>query len=215
MTSRRRIIFLCGEAEGEAFREHVESISPGFETQWVGTAASLDFATKQDTERTRLISFLTDVIVPGEIIERLGLTPYNIHPGSPEFPGAHGLNFAIFEEATSYGVTVHEMTPSVDTGPIVLTERFPLPPGSDLLTFGDQVFRHAISLADRVICHAVETDDPLPRAPDLWSGPQRTKAKFTALLTSADYLLPHDRERLARAAGPHLKRYQKAHRSYG
>ncbi|MEM9839899.1 MAG: formyltransferase family protein [Pseudomonadota bacterium] len=215
MTNKRRIIFLCGEAEGDAFRTHVAEIAPEVETQWVASVASLDFATRRDGERTRLISFLTDVIVPARILERLGPTPYNIHPGSPDYPGAHGLSFAIYEEAEVFGVTVHEMAASVDTGAIVRADRFPLPSEAELLQFGSEVYAHAVQAAAKVIEHAVRTDDLLPHARESWASRQCTRAKLNALLTSADYLLPADRARLRRACGPHWDKHMRAQASHG
>jgi len=215
MTDPRRIIFLCGEAEGEAFREHVERLMPGFETQWVSSVSSLDFATRQASERTRLISFLTSVIVPDYILERLGPTPYNVHPGSPEYPGAHGLTFAIYEGSHSFGVTAHEMTKSVDAGPIVLVDRFSLPQDAELVSFGNEVYARAIAIVDMLIRHALQSDEPMPHRHDRWAPPQCTWARLNTLMESADYLVPNDRARLERACGPHLDQYREAQRSHG
>ncbi|NRA29275.1 MAG: hypothetical protein HRU11_03355 [Parvularculaceae bacterium] len=215
MTDPRRIIFLCGEAEGEAFREHVETLAPGFETQWVSTVSSLDFTTRQASERTRLISFLTDVIVPEDIINRLGLVPYNVHPGSPEYPGAHGLSFAIYEGSHNFGITAHEMATKVDTGAIVLVDRFSLPQDAHLLSFGNEVYARAVAVVDMVIRHCLETDDPMPHRHERWAPPQCTWARLNTLMSSAQYLTPNDRDRLERACGPHLERYQRAQRRHG
>lgn len=215
MSAPRRIIFLCGEAEGDAFRRHVAELAPEVETLWVASRASLDFATRRGGERTRLISFLTDVIVPRTILARLGPMSYNVHPGSPEYPGAHGLSFAIFEGATTFGVTAHEMVAKVDAGPIVLADRFALPPDAELLKFGNDVYARAVRVVAHLINHAIRTDAPLPRAREAWAKRQCTRAKLNALLTSADYLLPADHARLRRACGPHLEKYKRAQASHG
>lgn len=205
MSADRRILFLCGEAEGNAFRRHVEALAPGLETQWVASRAGLDFATRRGASRTRLISFLTDVIVPPEIIARLGPKPYNIHPGSPDYPGAHGLSFAIFERARTFGVTAHEMTPRVDAGPIVHVSRFALPSDAELVSFGNEVYARAVDVVDLLIRHAVASDGPMVPTGETWSRRQCSRARMDALLASADYLLPEDRARLERACGPHLE----------
>ncbi|MEM1381393.1 MAG: hypothetical protein AAGH41_12295 [Pseudomonadota bacterium] len=210
MTAPRRIIFLCGEAEGDAFRQHVSALAPEVETQWVASASSLDFATRYNTEKTRLISFLTDVIVSEDILNRLGPTPYNVHPGSPDYPGAHGLSFAIFEQSPTFGVTAHEMTARIDDGPIVLVDRFALPRDAELISFGNEVYARAVAVVDMIIRHAVASDAPLPHQRERWAKRQCTRAKLKALLTSADYLLEGDRERLVRACGPHFEKHQRA-----
>ncbi|MEM9809753.1 MAG: formyltransferase family protein [Pseudomonadota bacterium] len=202
MSMNRRIVFLCGEEEGKAFREHARSLAPDLETLWVSDAEGLEIATSCGAERTRLISFLTEVIVPQSILERLGPTPYNIHPGSPDYPGAHGLSFAIFEGARKFGVTAHEMTARVDTGAIVIADLFDLPVDAEALRFGDEVYARAVSVIDRVIRHCVATDLPMRRSGDHWSARQCTKRRLEALLTSSAHLLPTDIARLERALGP-------------
>lgn len=200
----RRLIFLCGQKEGLAFRQHAESLAPGIETLWVDNAESLDVVTEENAERARLLSFLTDIIVPRHILRRLGPVPYNVHPGSPEYPGAHGINFAIWEGARQFGVTAHEMTAAVDTGAIVLTDRFDLPCNADALNFGDKVYARAVKVMDKVIRHCVESDSPMPLAEQRWSPRQCTKRRLNKLVDAAPTLLPQDFSRLKRALGPDL-----------
>lgn len=216
MTFERRIIFLCGEEEGEAFRSHVARFAPQLETVWVSSVASLDFATRSGGHRTRLISFLTSVIVPETILKRLRPTPINIHPGPPEYPGAHGLAFAIFNEARTFGVTVHEMTARVDDGPILMVDRFSLPPDAELVSFGNDVYARAVAMADHVIQHCIHSDGPMPRARnEVWADNHCTSKRLERLLAAAPSLLPADLERLRRACGPHLDEFRKAQRRNG
>lgn len=215
MSYDRRIIFLCGEAEGDAFRSHVAKMAPGLETLWVSSIPALDFATRSGGHRTRLITFLTDVIVPGKILERLRPKPYNIHPGPPEYPGAHGLVFALFDQAREFGVTAHEMTARVDDGPIVMVDRFHLPNDAELVSFGNEVYARAVAIADHIIRHCVETDKALPVRNEFWSDNHCTSKRLKSLLTASDYLMPEDLKRLERAAGPHLDEHRRAKRRHG
>ena len=50
----------------------------------------------------------------------------NFHPGPPEYPGIGCTNFAIYDAASTFGVTCHHMNPKVDTGNMVSVKRFPL-----------------------------------------------------------------------------------------
>lgn len=72
-----------------------------------------------------LIAFCTGEIVPPEA---LGLFDhaFNFHGGPPEYPGRDPHHWAIWDGAAEFGVTVHRMTESVDAGPIVYVERFPI-----------------------------------------------------------------------------------------
>ncbi len=52
----------------------------------------------------------------------------NIHPAYlPEFPGAHGILDAWNAGVKETGVTVHYVDEGVDTGPVILQERVPVP----------------------------------------------------------------------------------------
>ncbi|MEE4208744.1 MAG: hypothetical protein V2I43_05715 [Parvularcula sp.] len=209
--TNRRIILLCGETEGDAFRTHLMRLNPEVEVIWVSSAAALDLATRQDCSRTRLISFLTNVIVPRTILARLGPVPYNIHPASPDYPGAHGLSFAIFEDASRFGVTAHEMTAKVDAGPIVMVDWFSLPCDAELVPFGNDVYARAIGVFDMVARHCLMSDEPLPAMNERWASRMCTKKRFRELMSAERYLLPGDQERLRRACGPHLKGIARRH----
>jgi hypothetical protein len=216
MSFDRRLIFLCGEAEGEAFRAHVQKLDPTLKTVWVSSVSGLDLVTRSGGHRTRLVTFLTDVIVPAEILARLRPKPINIHPGPPEYPGAHGLTFAIFNGASHYGVTVHEMTARVDDGPILMVDRFPLPRDAELVSFGNEVYARAVAMADHVIHHCVRTDGPMAHARgEAWSKHHCTKRRLKALLTAQDYLKGEDSVRLKRAAGPFLEKPERAATGHG
>lgn len=216
MSFDRRLVFLCGEAEGEAFRGHVARFAPNLETIWCSSVSGLDFATRGGGHRTRLISFLTDHIVPGKILDRLRPQPINIHPGPPEYPGAHGLSFAIFDGAPTYGVTVHEMAEKVDDGPILMVDRFALPSDADLVPFGNDVYARAVAMADHVIQHCIQTDGPMPLARvEQWADNHCTRKRLKTLMTASAYLTPTDRKRLRRACGPLLTDHVRAASHHG
>ena len=81
-----------------------------------------------DLAGTRLISMLTDVIVPENILSGLDGPAYNFHPGPPEYPGSHAASFAVYYDADGFGVTLHEMAAQVDSGPIIEVRRYDMPP---------------------------------------------------------------------------------------
>lgn len=77
----------------------------------------------------RLVSFFSDVVVPRPYLDAMSLTPVNIHPGPPEYPGKRALEFARRDGVARYGVTAHVMTLPVDSGAILAVLRFPLADG--------------------------------------------------------------------------------------
>ena len=121
-----RILLLTGDIEAPHLTEFLQAHNPSLVVEWTPTASALRDAVENMTAGTRLISMLTDVIVPADILSSLPGPSYNFHPGPPAYPGSHAAGFAIYEEATDFGVTLHEMAPNVDSGAIVEVRRFPI-----------------------------------------------------------------------------------------
>ena len=71
-----------------------------------------------------IISYLSPWIIDGSILKKTTLYNINFHPGPPEYPGTGCYNFALFDNAKSYGVTAHLMNAKVDTGKIIEVKRF-------------------------------------------------------------------------------------------
>ena len=78
----------------------------------------------------RLIAFCAGIVVPADLLSDLSGPAYNFHPGSPEFPGSCSASFAIYAGAARFAATAHEMRAAVDSGPIVATSWFDVPPAS-------------------------------------------------------------------------------------
>ena len=72
-----------------------------------------------------ILSFLSPWIVPAELLERAEIA-LNWHPGSADYPGIGCYNFALYEEAASFGATCHRMAARVDTGEIIEERLFPV-----------------------------------------------------------------------------------------
>src|SRR4051794_26217032 len=66
-----------------------------------------------------IVSYLSRWVVPDEVLRKAKVAAINFHPASPDYPGIGCNNFALYDEATQYGVTCHHMAPTVDTGAII------------------------------------------------------------------------------------------------
>ncbi|RYY71917.1 MAG: hypothetical protein EOO13_01390 [Chitinophagaceae bacterium] len=73
-----------------------------------------------------IISYLSQWIIPAEILANARIGALNLHPGSPEYPGIGCTNFAIYNKEKEFGITCHYMLPKVDSGAIVKVSRFPI-----------------------------------------------------------------------------------------
>jgi methionyl-tRNA formyltransferase len=73
-----------------------------------------------------VISYISPWIVPAQVLMNAGIAAVNFHPGPPEYPGIGCTNFALYNGAKDFGITVHHMNEKVDSGRIIAVERFPV-----------------------------------------------------------------------------------------
>src|SRR5215467_13519659 len=64
-----------------------------------------------------ILSFLNPCILEPWLLERA--PAYNVHPGTPDFPGRDPWHFARYEGRREIGATLHRMTARVDAGEIL------------------------------------------------------------------------------------------------
>ena len=200
----RTLVLLTGEQERPHFETFMKRQNPALDVVSCTSLKELSCVVEQRAGRVRLIAFLTDVIVPKSILKQLIFTPYNIHPGPPEYPGSHPESFAIWDSAHRYGVTAHEMTERVDEGPIVLLDTFDMPALPERGILADQTYARAVNLFSVLEAHCAAHDSDLPRLPVSWCGLKRTKADFQRLCRPPAGLLPTEQDRLTRACGEAL-----------
>ncbi len=73
-----------------------------------------------------IFCFRSLFILPKYLIDRAKIAAVNFHPAPVEYPGSGCLNFALYDNASQYGVTAHLMNEKVDNGAILKCERFPI-----------------------------------------------------------------------------------------
>tara|TARA_B100001093_G_scaffold496631_1_gene542573 strand:+ start:68 stop:772 length:705 start_codon:yes stop_codon:yes gene_type:complete len=73
-----------------------------------------------------ILCFRSLFILPEILLDRATIAAINFHPAPPEYPGSGCVNFALYENATEYGVTAHIMNEKVDNGEILEVRRFPI-----------------------------------------------------------------------------------------
>ncbi len=203
---RRRIIILKGRDEIPVLRQLLLDRNPDLDVAVVHGLADLTTTIDRCNGDTRLIAFMTATIVPQELLSRLKMTPYNIHPGPPEYPGSHPESFAIWQEARTYGVTAHEMTARVDAGPIVAVYRFPMPPMPEYMELAGLTLRSAIGVYAFVAAFCAATDDSLPRMEEQWACEKTTRKQFQALCQTLVPASSDEAARLTRACGSNFVR---------
>ena len=93
-----------------------------------------------------VISYLSPWIIPKLILDKTKLWNINFHPGSLDYPGIGCFNFAIYDQAKTYGVTAHLMDEKVDRGKIVGIKEFPLEKEDSVLTLAEKSYETMIVL---------------------------------------------------------------------
>jgi methionyl-tRNA formyltransferase len=127
------VILLTGSAEHVALAAALHGHRPQLIIHCATTPEDLAALEPASLSRARLIAFATPVIVPPHVLDTLGYGAYNFHPGPPQYPGWAPAHFALYEQASEFGATVHAMAERVDSGPIVDAALFPIPPGIGVL----------------------------------------------------------------------------------
>ena len=201
MASPSHILLLTGEREAPHFTQYLMDRNPGLQVSHALTLEAAENALAGRAAETRIIAFLTDIIVPARMLDPLGPKPYNIHPGPPEYPGSYPESFAIWDQANAYGITGHEMAAQVDTGPIVAVSRFALPDTPSLNNVGDLIFAKAVEVFATIGAHCATTNEAMPLLDERWGAKRYTRADFRALCASGKGQSDAALDRLRRACG--------------
>ncbi len=193
-----KVILLTGREEAPAL---TRMLSQANGSLTVRPVHALDALAAEIAPGARLLSFCSSVIMPGALLARLEGPGYNFHPGPPERPGRYPSVFALFDRAPEFGITVHEMAPKVDSGPIVMTERFAIPEPCDLGGLESLTMIRLAQAFKRMAPYFANVARPLPHLPAAWSGRRTTRADFEALRTITPDMDPAEIDRRRRCCG--------------
>lgn len=177
----REIVLLTGEREAPHLAGHLRGFAPALAVRPAATRAELDALFAAPVPGRRLIAFATNVVVPGRYLAACEHGAYNFHPGPPSYPGVYPESFAVWEGAVRFGATAHRMLKQVDSGPIVASEWFDVPPDCGRMHLATLAFEALVrvfaSLSERLACR----DEELPENGETWSGPVRLRSAFDAM----------------------------------
>lgn len=129
-----RVLFF-GRSKCEASRRIVRELSRyGFDVTYVkskrrGEKISEDI---MKWSGDYIFCFRSFFVLPDVMIKKAKIAAINFHPGPPEYSGSGCINFALYDEVDSYGVTAHLMNEKVDNGKILEVRRFPVHKSDDL-----------------------------------------------------------------------------------
>lgn len=209
--TRMGFLLCMQQAEAEFFRVLLGGSNPAWMTR-VGTLSDLHDNLRGLDRPARLISFGSNIILPGAIIDRLGGQCFNFHPGPPERPGWRPAAFAAADRDRSFGVTFHSMIEEVDAGPIHALRRFSVEDPADEEAISVATYGNLLWLAAEVADGLGDPSHQFQRLPIGWGRSVTTRRDYVALTTplpargAASSLAPlptkHSADLMPNTAGP-------------
>jgi len=201
----RSLILVTGAAEIRPFSAILAAHNPDLAIHSATTLDELHHALAITGSGARLVTVLTGVIVPPDILGALTLSGYNFHPGPPAYPGKYPAAFSLYDGAGQFGATAHELAVAVDSGPIVGVEYAPVPEGADREWYVEHAYRLVMRLFLRLAPQLAMSEAPLSHLPVCWGTrrcSQRAVDNLLAQTHEADWA---EQARRTRAFG-HLLR---------
>jgi methionyl-tRNA formyltransferase len=195
------IILLAGVAERPVLRSLLLAHNPLLTVIAVETREDLAALSLDQLARGRLVAFVTPEIVPASILAQLGYGAFNFHPGPPSYPGWAPAHFALYDQATEFGVTAHVMVEKVDAGPIVDVALFPIPAGISVLALEGLAYAHLSHLFWRMSKSLVTDPEPPPTRPIEWGATKYSRRAYRAICDIPLDISKHELDRRIRVFG--------------
>ena len=112
-----------------------------------------------------LLNVYSLYLIREEILTVPPLGSYNLHPGPlPKYAGLNSMCWAIYRGERRHGVTVHQMVPEVDAGPIVFQETFAIEDEDTGLSVATKCIEVGVELILRLL-EAAQSPLGIPRVP--------------------------------------------------
>ena len=121
----------------------------------------------REIERLRvdlLLNVHSLYIIDEELLGACRIGAFIMHPGPlPEYAGLNVPSWAIYSGETEHGVTVREIIPRLDAGPIVNESRFPIESSDTGLSLMLKCVREGLPLIERLVTTAAVSAGAIPR----------------------------------------------------
>lgn len=196
------IVLLSPNEDVLSLRQLLSAHGMGITLHHVLDLASLRRLLPKLGPKSRLISYLSQVIVPADCLRAFSLGAYNFHPGSPEYPGTAPEAWACYDRAKTFGGTLHVMSPKVDEGEIIDSEQLPVTDAHDRPSYA-RVAKQALALLLSRMAPALTREALLvPVTKHTWSGVKHTIDDYTKMCELPPDIGREDMEHVLRSFGP-------------
>ena len=152
-----------------------------------------------------IFCFRSYFLLPPSILDRASIAAINFHPAPVEYPGSGCVNWALYDRATTYGVTAHIMNEKIDNGAIVECRRFAILEQDDVLTLLARTHLETLALlvdttTGLSIGGGAWLAEKLRKSShEKWSGPARRMSEIDRLQVVAPTCTQDELERIIRA----------------
>jgi len=175
------VILLTGPIERSALPAALLGHNPALTVLAIEHPGELAELSPDVLRRARLIAFVTPVIVPKGILEQVGYGAFNFHPGPPSYPGWAPAHFALYDQASEFGATVHVMVEQVDAGPIIEVAPFPVPPHISVLGLEGLAYANLAHLFWRMAKWMASDPATPPALPIQWASKKYSRKTYRAM----------------------------------
>lgn len=152
---------------------------------------------EQTTNTSYLISFGIGVIIPEKLLNFFSVC-INVHAASPSYPGRDPHHYAIYEGASQYGAVAHFMEKTVDSGEIIDSRFFDIPPGINSVQLLDLANQCSIEIICNLIKNIIEGKKIVPNG-QKWEGIKRKRDDLLNATKLAPYVSKEEVDKKYRA----------------
>lgn len=145
-----------------------------------------------------ILSFLSPVILPSDVLAGARQGAVNVHPAPPEWPGIGSASYALYAGDRTFGVTAHLMTEVVDGGPIVRVDRFPIEEGDTCDDVFDRAIERSVAVFRDLVAAIGRGERPVPNGV-AWARKASTRREFERWMTLRPTDPPDEVSRKVRA----------------
>jgi methionyl-tRNA formyltransferase len=126
----KKVLFFGREKCPSSLRAYDHLINLGFMVEAVYSNDAINFEVNRLSTWSGdyIFCFRSKIILSKSLIDKAKIVAVNFHPGPPSYPGSGCINYALYEDAESYGVTAHLLAEKVDSGSIISYKEFPIQP---------------------------------------------------------------------------------------
>jgi methionyl-tRNA formyltransferase len=127
-----------------------------------------------------IFSYLSQWIIPEEVLNNAKYGGINWHPGPPEYPGIGCTNFAIYNNENVFGITCHFMNPKVDTGNIIEVRRFNVLQNDTVFSITQKCYQE-IRTSFNSIVKSIASSSDIPTSSEFWTRKPYTRKELNEL----------------------------------